>query len=226
MSAMQQGGTGEMTFEQVHAVNTARCRRWHEDSEAWTGADWATALGGECGEALNIVKKLRRVECGEEPGPDDPPVHELGQMLANECADVFLYLDLLAWHYGICLPLAIVQKFNAVSERQGFPERLPLPSLAGATPPSEVEGERMSEDCALLECDECRDLDCGCECHDEPPQSRKAMSHTRRQLRRSLREAHEQILALKDREAAAWEVAARYRKALERIATGYPRARL
>jgi len=43
-----------LTFEQVHAVNTARCRRWHEDSTAWTGADWATAIGGpESGDATD-----------------------------------------------------------------------------------------------------------------------------------------------------------------------------
>jgi NTP pyrophosphatase (non-canonical NTP hydrolase) len=113
-----------LTFQAVHAANTARCRRWHEDSTAWTGADWATALGGECGEALNIVKKMRRIECGMDPGPDDPPFPALGSMLAKELADVFLYLDLLAWHYGIDLPHAIVSKFNEVSARQGFPEEL------------------------------------------------------------------------------------------------------
>jgi NTP pyrophosphatase (non-canonical NTP hydrolase) len=116
-----------LTFAQVHAVNTSRCRRWHEESAAWTGADWATALAGECGEALNIVKKLRRVECGMRPGPNDPPVTELGDMLAAELADVFLYLDLLAWHYGIDLPYAIVSKFNRVSALQDFPEMLPWP---------------------------------------------------------------------------------------------------
>ena len=113
-----------LTFQEVHAANTARCRRWHEDRGEWSGADWATALGGETGEALNVVKKLRRVECGLQPGPNDPPVMELGAMLADELADVFLYLDLLAWHYGIDLPYAIVAKFNRVSATQGFPEEL------------------------------------------------------------------------------------------------------
>jgi NTP pyrophosphatase (non-canonical NTP hydrolase) len=46
-------------------------------------------------------------------------------MLADELADVFLYLDLLAWHYGIDLPRSIVSKFNRVSAAQGFPEELP-----------------------------------------------------------------------------------------------------
>lgn len=46
-------------------------------------------------------------------------------MLGEELADVFLYLDLLAGYYGVDLPAAIVKKFNKVSEKQGFPERLP-----------------------------------------------------------------------------------------------------
>lgn len=114
----------DLTFNKVHDVNAIRCARWHEDSQAWTGADWATALGGECGEALNVVKKIRRVECGMPPGPDDPAVSVLRTMLADELADVFLYLDLLAGYYEIDLPAAVISKFNRVSERQNFPDRL------------------------------------------------------------------------------------------------------
>jgi NTP pyrophosphatase (non-canonical NTP hydrolase) len=114
----------DITFAEVSQVNRERCKRWHEDGEAWTGADWATALGGETGEALNVVKKIRRVETGLGPGMNDPPEHELRSMLADELADTFLYLDLLADFYGVDLPAAIVAKFNRVSERQGFPERL------------------------------------------------------------------------------------------------------
>jgi NTP pyrophosphatase (non-canonical NTP hydrolase) len=113
-----------LTFEEVSRVNRERCKRWHENSEAWTGADWATAMGGEAGEALNVVKKMRRLETGLGPGTNDPAEDKLRGMLADELADVFLYLDLLACHYDVDLPTAIVSKFNRVSERQGFPERL------------------------------------------------------------------------------------------------------
>jgi len=120
-----------LTFEQVHAVNTARCRRWHKDEiSPWTGADWATALGGECGEALNIVKKLRRLETfPPDTGQPDGTPAELADALADELADVFLYLDLLAYHYGIDLVYAIVRKFNRKSAEQGFPEELPWPKF-------------------------------------------------------------------------------------------------
>jgi NTP pyrophosphatase (non-canonical NTP hydrolase) len=78
---------------------------------------------GEAGEAANVVKKLRRAEAGMR-GVLDGDEAELLQKLADEVADVYPYLDLLATYYGIDVPSAIVSKFDRVSELQGFPERL------------------------------------------------------------------------------------------------------
>ena len=80
-------------------------------------------MGGEAGEALNVVKKLNR----ERDGLTGNTIHgsELKAALANEIADTLIYLDLLAARGGIDLAAAVVSKFNAVSEREGFPERLP-----------------------------------------------------------------------------------------------------
>jgi NTP pyrophosphatase (non-canonical NTP hydrolase) len=44
--------------------------------------------------------------------------------LAAEIADTFIYLDLLATYYGIDLEQAVIDKFNEVSEREGFPEMI------------------------------------------------------------------------------------------------------
>lgn len=117
----------------LRVINAARCRRWHgadstyagtpPRSTQWSGADWATAMGGECGEAQNVVKKLRRGESGT-PSARDPGRDELLLELGDELADTLLYADLLANYYGIDLSEAIVRKFNAVSEREEFPERL------------------------------------------------------------------------------------------------------
>jgi NTP pyrophosphatase (non-canonical NTP hydrolase) len=118
-----------LSFGQLRHGNVTRCRRWHpgfltgEDDE-WTGADWSNAMCGEAGEAANVVKKIRRVETGTDPGPDDPPYPRLMEMLADELADVVTYCDLLAAFYDIDLGAAVVDKFNRVSERQGFPDRL------------------------------------------------------------------------------------------------------
>lgn len=128
--------TSDLTFDDVSAVSRARAARWHPgfpDDTAWSGADWSNAMCGEAGEAANVVKKLRRHETGAALGPLDPDQAALRSMLADELADVFLYLDLLAAKYDIDLPASIVSKFNRVSERQGFPERLELKERTGPT---------------------------------------------------------------------------------------------
>lgn len=117
----------QLTFNNVSVTNRLRAERWHggfpEDGE-WTLADWSNAMCGEAGEAANVVKKMRRYECGI-PAALDPGYETLRSKLAEELADVLLYADLLATKAGINLPTAIVGKFNFVSEREGFPERLP-----------------------------------------------------------------------------------------------------
>jgi len=44
----------------------------------------------------------------------------------DELADVLTYLDLLAATLGVDLGRAAAQKFNEVSERVGFPDRIEL----------------------------------------------------------------------------------------------------
>lgn len=119
-----------LSFRALREANVTRCKRWHPgflsgDADEWTGADWSNAMCGEAGETANVVKKLRRVETGTAPGPDDPSPDRLKEMLADELADTVTYADLLAAHYGIDLAEAVARKFNRVSERQGFPDRLP-----------------------------------------------------------------------------------------------------
>lgn len=116
----------DLTFAALSAVNRSRVERWHPGfpADGWTGSDWSNAAAGEMGEACNIVKKLRRAEAAQ-PAALDPAPADLVGMLATEIADTIIYLDLLAQYYNIHLPAAIVDKFNFVSEREGFPERLP-----------------------------------------------------------------------------------------------------
>lgn len=110
-----------LTFAQLRATNAARCERW--DHSGWSLADWSNAAAGEMGEACNVVKKIRRIEIGIKAAKDpDPQV--LHVKLVEEIADTVLYLDLLALKAGIDLGEAVVTKFNAVSMREGFPERL------------------------------------------------------------------------------------------------------
>jgi NTP pyrophosphatase (non-canonical NTP hydrolase) len=114
-----------MSFlQQLRDTNIKRCARWHgPDTEAWTGADWSNAMCGEAGEAANVVKKLRRHET-RTGAANSVSVEVLRTKLGAELADTLIYADLLAHHYGIDLQAAVVAKFNFVSEREGFPERL------------------------------------------------------------------------------------------------------
>ncbi len=115
---------GGLTLAEVIDANRQRCKRWHDaDTEPWTGADWSNAMCGEAGEAANVVKKLRRHETRTSPqgGPDEAA---LRAALGHEIADTILYALLLGDHYAIDVVEALIDKFNLVSERQGFPERL------------------------------------------------------------------------------------------------------
>lgn len=114
-----------LTFHAVSDINRARCERWHPGfpNDGWTGADWSNAMQGEAGEAGNVVKKLRRIEFGLNQAAGDQR-DDLLAKLATEIGDTFLYLDLLAQHYGLDLARCVADTFNRVSVREGFPERI------------------------------------------------------------------------------------------------------
>lgn len=117
-------GPPSLSFADLREANASRVGRWHgPDSEPWTGSDWSNAMAGECGEACNVVKKLRRSETGTA-NQGDPDPETLRQMLADEIADTVIYADLLAKHYGIDVAEAVAHKFDRTSIKMGFPERL------------------------------------------------------------------------------------------------------
>lgn len=123
-----------LTFDELSVINAERCNRWHDgfplNEDGWTGADWSNAMQGEAGEAGNVVKKLRRLDTGlrqAEQGTlaDDQMRAALLEKLSKEIGDTAIYLDLLATYYGLELGACVRHAFNQVSEREGFPERLP-----------------------------------------------------------------------------------------------------
>ena len=145
--------TDQVTFQEVSNINARRANRWHsgfpDHEDGWTGADWSNAAQGEGGELLeavqalllangtsahlglagNIVKKLRRIDTSiqqAEQGtePDEAYVAMLKQKLATEIGDTFIYLDLLATYYGLQMEQCVVNAFNRVSDREGFPEKI------------------------------------------------------------------------------------------------------
>lgn len=95
-----------LNFAMLRQANVARCVDVFHAVNSWSPTDWACAMAGECGEACNLVKKLRRGE----------PVPEVD--IGKELADVVIYADLLAARLGIDLGEAVRLKFNEVSERR------------------------------------------------------------------------------------------------------------
>jgi NTP pyrophosphatase (non-canonical NTP hydrolase) len=94
-----------LTFSQLRKANAKR-NATAFDCQDWTPLEWGGAMAGECGEACNLLKKLRR----------DKKI-DLKE-IAHELADVVVYTDLLAFKLGIDLGEAVRDKFNIVSSRR------------------------------------------------------------------------------------------------------------
>jgi len=119
-----------LDFAHFTKVNKARAERWHQGNLAmWSVSDWLMAMGGEAGEALNAGKKLRRIEedianLSMEPDRQLSSKDEALDKIVEELADTVTYCDLVATRISRSLEDAIRKKFNEVSERYQFPERL------------------------------------------------------------------------------------------------------
>jgi NTP pyrophosphatase (non-canonical NTP hydrolase) len=100
---------------------------------------WVTALAEEVGEVAGKVKKMKRgftkrdekkitkdYEAFKENNPETEVTMEqyflakLKSKLADEMADVFIYLDLMASHNDIDLSQAVTSKFNEVSKAMDY----------------------------------------------------------------------------------------------------------
>ena len=128
-----------LTFNAFRAANVARCTKWHPQGIAsWSPSDWLTAVTGELGELASLLKMRNRERDGL-PGNKFSPTQK---QIADELADVLTYLDLLAEVLGVDLGAAAVSKFNEVSERVGFPDRLPSSPLVGRPSLADVVAER------------------------------------------------------------------------------------
>lgn len=78
------------------------------DGSDWTLNDWGVAVGGEAGELLSKLKALKR---------GDEPLSTMLPKLAEEIADIVIYLDLLSMRLGLNMGDEVRKKFNVVSHR-------------------------------------------------------------------------------------------------------------
>jgi NTP pyrophosphatase (non-canonical NTP hydrolase) len=115
------------TFEEISQINRDRSKQWHSTGSAgesnWSVSDWGVAMAGEAGEVCDAIKKLNRRRDGITMGVTRSQ-EELTIDIGKEIADTFLYLDLLAERLGLNMEDCIVQKFNEVSDKYGFPQKL------------------------------------------------------------------------------------------------------
>ena len=104
-----------LSFADLREQNVPRClEAFGHRLDDWSLQDWACAMGGECGEALNLVKKTRR----------DGDLATRRKALADELADLIIYADLLAARADIDLGQAVRDKFNRVSKLRGNRRRV------------------------------------------------------------------------------------------------------
>lgn len=75
-------------------------------------------LGGEAGEAQNVIKKIERERLGLRGSRVS--INDL----ADELADVIICADLIAMEEGIDLGKAVKRKFNATSEKYGLSTKI------------------------------------------------------------------------------------------------------
>lgn len=85
-----------LNFETLREANVRRCEQVFHKVDEWTPTDWATAMAGECGEACNEVKKLRRLDGADADQDTAESRHWLKVKIAHELADLIIYADLLA----------------------------------------------------------------------------------------------------------------------------------
>jgi NTP pyrophosphatase (non-canonical NTP hydrolase) len=122
--------SGALTFAEFRRANVDRCLKWHPQGiESWSPSDWLTAVTGELGELASLIK-MRNRERDRLPGNKFSPTQK---QIADELADVLTYLDLLAEVLNVDLASAAVEKFNEVSARVGFPDRLTATPRAAGT---------------------------------------------------------------------------------------------
>ena len=114
-----------MDFNDFAVFNRRRCEAengFNHTVSDWSLSDWMTAVVGELGEAANVAKKLNRVRDGINGNVETED--QLRAMLADEVADTFIYLDLLAQSQGFSLQDAVISKFNRTSEKIGYANTL------------------------------------------------------------------------------------------------------
>ena len=112
-----------LSFEELRRTNAARCEAHFHKIDEWDEVAWGCALGGECGELLNILKKRHRI-ISKSKYQGGGALEKLKKDAGKELGDLIAYADLVATRLGLRLEDCIVNKFNTVSRRVKSNHRL------------------------------------------------------------------------------------------------------
>lgn len=115
---------------------TARQAAWRDDGEGngIPNEFYAIELVGEIGELFNVVKKLMREAYGVRGS------RATQQDMEDEFGDALICLKNMAARYAVDLERAARNKFNATSEKYGFPHRVAVLSAQGEAAQPAAEG--------------------------------------------------------------------------------------
>jgi acyl carrier protein/NTP pyrophosphatase (non-canonical NTP hydrolase) len=106
-----------LTLAALRAANVARHQEWDPNGKVDLSFR-AIELGGEVGEALNVIKKLVRESIGIAGSRTTVTA------LSEELADVVICSDLVAMSAGVDLEAAVVAKFNTTSDKVGLSTKI------------------------------------------------------------------------------------------------------
>lgn len=111
----------DLNFGALREANINRCIGFFHPVNDWSPTDWATAMAGECGEACNDIKKLRRMAPDPENIPKEYSVEYLMRVdkAMAELADLVVYADLVATRFSRNLGEEVRKKFNKKSKQVG-----------------------------------------------------------------------------------------------------------
>jgi|SRR6185503_6997407 len=111
----------DLKLSELRKANVKRCEKHYHLVTDWSLADWMTAVTSEVGELANEIKAIRRRQT--ESHASGHTIRGDRADMAEEAADIIIYLDLLCAREGIDLGKAVRDKFNKVSlERLVCPE--------------------------------------------------------------------------------------------------------
>ena len=109
-----------MNIKEFEEKSVARARDDFGTDKAG-GLYYGTALAGELGELLNLVKKIERAKissksAAQNTGHTVKAADITKEMMEDEVGGVMAYLILLTHEYGIDLEDATIKTFNTVSK--------------------------------------------------------------------------------------------------------------